>query len=80
MSQVQVEKPLANILRETPHGTELVDAEGRVIGYFTPSSVSLRELYDWAWAEFDQRDFDSAVAEGGGRPLADILRDLRKPA
>jgi hypothetical protein len=80
MSQVLVEKPLANLPREQPIGTELVDADGHVIGYFTPSSVSLRELYDQSWAEFDQSDFDAAVAEGGGRPLADILRDLRKPA
>jgi hypothetical protein len=80
MSQVLVDKPLANILREQPPGAELVDADGRMIGYFMPSSVSLRELYDQAWAEFDERDFDAAIAEGGGRPLADVLRDLRKPA
>jgi hypothetical protein len=80
MSQVQVETSLADMLRKQPSGTELVDAEGRVIGYFMPSSLSLRELYDQAWDQFDQRDFDAALAEGGGRPLAEILRDLRKPA
>lgn len=77
MSQIVVEQPLAGLLRTSPESTQLVDPEGRVIGYFVPSATSLRELYDRAWEEFDQADFAAAVAEGGGRPLVDILRDLR---
>jgi hypothetical protein len=77
MSQIIVEQPLAGILRTSPESTELVDSDGRMIGYFIPSAKSLQELYDRAWDEFDAADFAAAVAEGGGRPLDDILRDLR---
>lgn len=78
MTQITVDQPLARILRESESGTELIDSDGRVIGYFLPSTASLPELYDRAWRDFDQVDFEAALAEGGGRPLADILHDLRK--
>lgn len=80
MTRVVVDQPLANILRSSAGPSQVVDADGRVLGYFTPETASQEQLYNQAWTEFDRRDFDAALAEGGGRPLADILVDLRKQA
>lgn len=77
MSQVTIDQPLANILRRSEESTELVDPNGQVIGYFVPSAVSLREHYDRAWSDYDASDMDAALAEGGGRPLSEILLDLK---
>jgi hypothetical protein len=80
MTRVVVDQPLANVLRTSGEPAQVVDADGRILGYFTPEPGSLRTLYDEASAAFDQTDFEAALAEGGGRPLADILRDLRQPS
>jgi len=76
MSQVIVEPPLADVLRGSDQPTEMVDRSGRKLGYFVPTSRALREAYDQAWAEFNMEEFQAALADGPGRPLEDILRDL----
>ena len=49
--------------------TELHTTDGRVLGYFTP--------YDPKFApQITQEEAERRLAEGGGRKLSEILRDL----
>ncbi len=72
MSAIIVDGPLSAELLAVPDSVELRDAGGRVLGYFTPARPGDLEP-DVSEAELERR-----FAAGGGRPLADILRDLER--
>jgi hypothetical protein len=55
---------------------EIFTADGIRIGYFTPAPQKKYNLQPPGTDE----DLDARFAEGGGRPLKDILRDLEKRA
>ena len=48
-------------------------SDGRVIGYFTPTKEAKLKLEP---PELPPGELERRFAEGGGRPLKDILRDL----
>lgn len=48
---------------------EVRAADGRVVGYVVPASAEFEP-------PISEEELDRREAEGGGRPLADILRDL----
>jgi hypothetical protein len=57
-------------LRET---LQFVDETGRLLGVFTPSvDPTLLE------PRISKQEIQQRLNQGGGRPLADILRDLEK--
>lgn len=45
--------------------------DGRLLGHFTPAERPYEP-------EYDEADLNRRIAEGGGRPLADIIRDIKK--
>ncbi len=53
---------------------ELCAADGKLLGYFTPSKPKQYRLEPPGSPE----ELDRREAAGGGRPLKDILRDLEK--
>lgn len=65
-------------LREKLHGfrvrLELCDGSGRVLGYVTPAPDPA--LYEGVDSPTPEEELDRRSREGGGRPLAEILRDL----
>ena len=72
MTTVTVDSATARQLRETDSHVHLCDAEGNVLGQFVRLPYP-RHLID---PYVSEEELDRAEAEGGGRPLADILRDL----
>jgi hypothetical protein len=62
-------------LKTVPMGAEVRDEQGVLVGYFhrvvSPDSVDQYEC------PLSEEELDRAEKEGGGRPLADILSDLR---
>ena len=71
MSVVVLNQELLERFETVSDRTEVRDAQGRLIGLFTPLSALIPPI---SREELDRR------AEGPGRPLADILADLRAKA
>ena len=76
MSILIVQDPLTARLAAANAPLEVCTADGRLLGYFTPAkSRQLRLEQPATEGELTRRE-----AAGGGRPLADILRDLEARA
>jgi sRNA-binding protein len=58
--------------------TEVRDADGNIIGYFTPREVEIARLGQLAATKFDPQELRRRAREqkGQGKPLADVLRRL----
>jgi hypothetical protein len=76
MTRVTVDQSTGAKLQAMDQGSEICDPAGHVLGFFWP--VTDRSLYDVIEVPFTEAELDDAESEGGGRPLADILRDLEK--
>ncbi len=55
----------------------ICDEEGNVLGYYTPRREATEEDYAWAMEHITQEEIEASRASGPGRPLAEILADLR---
>jgi hypothetical protein len=55
---------------------EFCDESGTVLGYFTP--VAERSVYEGVDSPTSEEELARRSREGGGRPLAEILKDLEK--
>jgi hypothetical protein len=74
MSIIIVHDPLKKALAAADAPLEVCSADGRLLGYFTPAKERKLNLDPGiSDAEIERR-----LAAGGGRPLADSLRDLEK--
>jgi hypothetical protein len=78
MSTVTVDSATAAALSGPKGKVEIRTVDGKLIGVFTPRREATAEDYDWARQEFTQEEIDAARKAGPGRPLADILADLRR--
>lgn len=72
MSQLIVPDALKSEFAAATDRVELRAADGTFLGFFTPTRKFLADLDPGISDEEMERRF----AEGGGRPLTDILRDL----
>ncbi len=77
MSLLIVHEPLTAKLAAADKPVELCSADGQVLGYFTPAKAKRHNLQP---PILPPGELDRRFAEGGGRPLADILRDLEARA
>jgi hypothetical protein len=72
MSVIVLDQQATERLQAVTDRAEVRDANGRFLGLFTPLSSLIPPM---SLEELDRR-----AAEPGGRPLADILRDLESRA
>lgn len=58
--------------------TEVRDADGNILGYFTPREVEIERLRQLVAKKFDPQELRRRARDekGQGKPLADILRRL----
>lgn len=76
MAIIIVPDPLTSKLAAEDAPVELCAADGRRLGYFVPAKERQYNLEPPGTPE----ELNARFAAGGGRPLADILRDLEKRA
>lgn len=57
--------------------TCVCDEQGNLLGYYTPRREAPEEDYEWAMKNITQEQINASLASGPGRPLAEILADLR---
>jgi len=75
MVRIVVDPAMQSRLEGLQVVAELCDASGRVLGRFVP--VQQEVILE---PQISEEELRRREAEGGGRPLADILADLRKRA
>ena len=80
MSRVLLDPQLQAKLNGLNEHLELCDANGRTVGHFLPDALYRKMLYQIAEAACPDSPEELArmEREAGGRPLADIWRDLGK--
>lgn len=78
MSSVLVDASTAAKLSEPKTKVEVRTEDGKLIGVFTPRREATPEDYEWARKQFTEEEIEAARKSGPGRPLADILADLRR--
>ncbi|MEK6262604.1 MAG: hypothetical protein AABP62_28750 [Planctomycetota bacterium] len=77
MTKVVLKSEMETQLAGFDEAVEVCDHSGRLMGYFHPVAagrVSLKDL-----SPFSDEEIRRRCGESGGRPLADILRDLQQP-
>jgi hypothetical protein len=59
--------------------TEVRDADGNIIGYFTPREVEHEAIYAWAKTQFDPVELRRRLREekGRGAPLEEVMRRIQ---
>ena len=75
MTKIILDKQTRANLRDLQETLQFVDESGQLLGLFTPS-VDPGLLKP----QIGEEEIKRRLAQGGGRPLADILRDLEKGA
>lgn len=78
MSLLIVPDPFKAKLAAADKPIELCAEDGQVLGYFTPAKA--KRYSNLNPPPLPPGEIERRLAEGGGRPLADILRDLEKRA
>src|ERR1700719_182867 len=76
MSAITVTPELVSVLRQLRETTEIWDAQGRVLGVFTPQAVAeanrMKSLFD-----VEEADRILETQRNAGRPLREVWRDVR---
>jgi hypothetical protein len=72
MQKVPVNAELPQKLLRLMHPAELIDDNGEVVGMFQPNL----SRYQGLEPQVSEEELDRREQEGGGRTLAEILRDL----
>jgi hypothetical protein len=58
--------------------TKVCDEEGNVLGYYMPRREATAEDYAWALQNVTTDELEYSLSTGPGRPLAEIIADLRQ--
>ena len=75
MTRIVIDKRTRTQLHDLKEPLQFIDESGRTLGLFTPDVGSAMLTPQISDAEIQKR-----LAQGGGRPLADILRELETQA
>jgi hypothetical protein len=76
MEQLFIDPAALGPLASLSHGVQVCDPGGRPLGWFIPASEE--EEYVGYECPLTKEQLDEIAKAGGGRPLADILRDLER--
>ncbi len=77
MQFVVVKDKLKETLAAADAPLEVCGPDGRVLGYYTPAKAHPRPPLEMS---ITPEELARRISAGGGRPLADILRDLETRA
>ena len=76
MPPITIDTTLTAKLRGLAHPVELCDESGRILGRYVP----VANCEDRTQPQISDEEMSRRKQETGGRPLADILRDLENRA
>lgn len=78
MSTVVIDAATAAKFEDQTEEVEVRTMDGRLVGLFTPIREGTPEEYAWAQSQITDEEIEESRKSGPGRPLADILADLRR--
>lgn len=78
MTQLTIDQALGQRLLSAEGPVELHDETGKLVGYFSPAVDP--ELYQGVDSPLSEEELRRREQSGGGRTLAEILRDLESRA
>jgi hypothetical protein len=78
MSTVLIDASTAAKLSEPKTTVGVRTEDGKLVGVFTPRREATEEDYERAMREITTEEIEESLRSGPGRPLADIIADLRK--
>lgn len=81
LSRLTVDDHVVRSLWMYPDPVELVDAEGRLLGTFSPSPEQRKAIYDQFWSEADVAEMERRADDPrsqGGISTAELLDKLQK--
>jgi len=58
--------------------TTVRDEQGNILGYYTPATDATEADYEWLMNDVTKAEIEYSLKSGPGRPLAEILADLRR--
>jgi hypothetical protein len=76
MSSITIPASLKSVFVGTSPA-RVCDEDGNVLGYYTPRREATEEDYEWAMNAVTKEEIEASLASGPGRPLAEIIADLR---
>jgi hypothetical protein len=76
MTRVTLDNETVLKLHNLRENLEVCDEAGRLLGYFVPTED--KAMYAEVDAQVSEAELDRRDAEEEGRPLADILQDLKE--
>ena len=76
MTRVTLDNETVARLHNLQENLEVCDQTGRLLGYFVPTGD--KAMYAQVDGQVSEAELDRREADEGGRPLADILRDLEQ--
>jgi len=77
MSTVLIDASTAAKLSAPQATVEVRTEDGKLVGVFTPRREATEADYEWALSQITEEEIEASRKSGPGRPLADILADLR---
>jgi len=77
MTKVLADTYLSQRLRETRETVQVVDETGQTLDFFDPLPVAAPGIAA-ARSPFSNEQIEELRKQHGGRPLADIIRDLER--
>lgn len=76
MTTITIPESLQSAFRVS-EPTRVRDEQGNILGHYTPCREATEEDYEWAINNITQEQIDASMAIGPGRPLAEVLAELR---
>lgn len=77
MTKVVADSQLSQRLRDAKEPVQVVDEAGRTLGFFDPLTVAGPGVAA-ARSPYSNEQLEALRQQQGGRPLAEILRDLEQ--
>ena len=76
MSSLVLEQSSIDQLKAVETGVEVRDSQGKLIGFFVPAITT--DEVDQYECHVSEKELQRRARDGGGRPLTEILADLRR--
>jgi hypothetical protein len=77
MTKVTIDPAIRAKLCNLVEPLELMDEDGHLLGFFSPTGVEARSLYENVEIPFSNEEVQRLKTQPPGRPLADILAELQ---
>jgi len=77
MTQITIPADLVSTFVVT-EPTQVLDEQGKLLGYYTPAREATDGDYEWAFREVTEAEIEFSRNSGPGRPAGEVLAELQR--